>query len=249
MTTTAEMRRRPVVAITYSSREFAEFSDWATIFEAFVEAGATLVTMDCESEQATFTNLLAQVDALVLSGGGDVDPTLYGGDSTDHTVHAVSPTRDRLERLALEAAIAAGLPVLAICRGLQLMNAALGGSLVADLARDWNGTLPHRSPLDQSALSVHTVDVALGCEIAKWMGGSGAYPVNSVHHQGLDRLAQGLEPVAWSPDGLVEGVQDPARKLVGIQWHPELQWRSEPAAAALLAGFVTSLTKIDERVN
>lgn len=229
---------RPVVGITYSTSVVAGFSLWRRMFHGFVAAGATLVTIDCSLEQPRLRAVVEGLDGLVISGGGDVDPVLYGGDSSDTALRGVDRARDVNERTALDVALDRGMPILAICRGLQFVNVAFGGSLHADLARDRSGSLAHRSSADALACPAHDVEVAAGSLLSKWMDIDGAVPVNSEHHQGIRDLAPDLAAVAFSSDGLVEGVESADRRLVGVQWHPEILWPDEPSSAALLSGFV-----------
>lgn len=159
----------------------------------------------------------ATIDGLLLTGGGDVGPGNY--DCAPHPqTTGVDPDRDRAELALAEAAMSQGLPVLGICRGAQLLNVALGGSLVqhvadhSDLAHDhW-----HRRYEE-----VHHVRVAPDSVLAGALG-TLSLPVNSAHHQGVARLGTGLRAVAWADDGLVEGLEDRAKKLLAVQWHPEL---------------------------
>ena len=229
---------RPVIGVTYSSRDLEGFLLWRHVFHAFVAAGATPISIDCDIEQPRVPSLVARLDGLVVSGGGDVDPVLYDGDGEDPVLSGVNPARDISEQLACEQAVEQGVPVLAICRGLQLVNVLLGGTLYADLARDRPGIVVHQEGVEALARAVHDVDVMPGTLLSKWMGVDGIIPVNSEHHQGIRDLAPGLSAVAFSRDGLVEAFEAPAKQLVGVQWHPEVLWPYEETSAALLRGFV-----------
>ena len=139
-------------------------------------------------------------------------------------------------RLALER----GLPILAVCRGIQLLNVALGGSLFQDVSADPGTDIRHSqaAPRDQPS---HTVTVKPGSRLAETLGAD-EIEVNSMHHQAVKTLGEGLIPVAWAPDQLIEGVEmtDPSRFVLGVQWHPEeLCARSEPARR-LFAALVSS---------
>jgi putative glutamine amidotransferase len=230
---------RPVIGITYSTRDLEGFRLWRHVFHAFVAAGATPLSIDCTQEQPRISALIAQLDGLVISGGGDVDPTLYGGNPGDPSVRGVNPARDVSERNALQCALDRGMPILAICRGLQFVNVALGGTLHADLARHRPASLAHQASAEALAHPVHDVDVAAGTLLAKWMGSDGRIPVNSEHHQGICELAPSLTAVASSPDGLVEAAESVENHLVGVQWHPEILWPYEPHSASLLRGYVS----------
>ena len=157
------------------------------------------------------------LDGLLLTGGGDVGPDRYGCPAAAETA-GVDPGRDASEAALLAEAIAQGLPVLGICRGAQLLNVALGGSLHQHLAH--HSDLAH-DDWDHRYQAVHQVTVAPGSCLSAVVG-PGPLGVNSVHHQGLDCLGAGLEAVAWADDGLVEGIECPGHALLAVQWHPEL---------------------------
>jgi putative glutamine amidotransferase len=175
---------------------------------------------------------------MLLTGGGDVDPVLFG-ETPHHTLYDVAPSRDTLESRALTLALRRALPVLAVCRGVQVLNVALGGSLYQDVGSDPGTQIPHSQtePRDQPT---HKVKVTPGSRLAETLG-TDELEVNSMHHQAIKRLGRGLTAVAWAPDQVVEGAEldDPTRFVLGVQWHPEeLVGHSEPARrlfAALVA--------------
>jgi gamma-glutamyl-gamma-aminobutyrate hydrolase PuuD len=157
--------------------------------------------------------ILDAVDGIVFSGGNDVGAETYGADA-DPATNGVNPTRDRGEIALLEAALARDLPVLAICRGVEVLNVARGGDLVQHLP-DVIGHERHRAVLGE--FSEHSVRVDPSSKLADVRG-----DVKSHHHQGLGRLGDGLREVAWAEDGIVEAVEDPAKPfVVGVLWHPE----------------------------
>ncbi|GAA3671433.1 gamma-glutamyl-gamma-aminobutyrate hydrolase family protein [Nocardioides ginsengisoli] len=231
---------RPVVGITYSSQDLEGFGLWRHLFHGFIAAGATPVGIDCAVEQPRIGGLVERLDGLVVSGGGDVDPALYGGATDDAVLRGVNPLRDASERVALDVALERDLPVLAICRGLQFVNVVLGGTLYADLARDRPGVIGHRAGEEVLDRPCHDVRVTDGSLLSVWMGGAGTVAVNSEHHQGIRDLAPVLRPVAVAPDGLVEAAEMADRRLVGVQWHPEILWPNEPTSLGLLTGFVAA---------
>ncbi len=166
---------------------------------------------------------LARLDGLVLSGGGDIDPAQYGESPGPHLV-SVRPERDRAELALLHAALTRQLPVLGICRGLQLINVALGGRLHQHLP-DVVGHDEHAPK--PGAFADHDVTVAPGSRLATIVGAAGPdqpLAVPTHHHQAISLLADGLTATAWTPDGTIEAVElDPARSpfVLAIQWHPE----------------------------
>ena len=159
---------------------------------------------------------LGVVGGLMLCGGPDLDPALYG--QKPHPL-AQTPVRDRdtLEQRLLREALGADLPVLAICRGMQLLNITLpGGTLFQDIRG-------HRVITEDKALDAHRVRTAAGSRLATILG-EGEHPVNSRHHQAVDRAGEGLVVSAVAPDGVIEAIEYPKHRFViGVQWHPENQ--------------------------
>jgi putative glutamine amidotransferase len=162
--------------------------------------------------------VLASVDALVLTGGGDVDPACYGH-LRHEAVYGVDPRRDEWELALVRGALERDVPVLGICRGAQVLNVARGGTLVQHLpdASDQ----PHRAA-DRSGEVVHVVDIAPASTLGAITRVS-ALGANTLHHQAVALLGVGLRPVAWADDGTIEGIElTDGRPVVGVQWHPEL---------------------------
>jgi gamma-glutamyl-gamma-aminobutyrate hydrolase PuuD len=184
-----------------------------------------------------------RLDGLVLTGGGDIDPAAYGADPHPRTGR-VSKQRDRAELELLAACLAGGLPVLGICRGLQLLNVARGGTLhqhladvPLDAARGGGGPRPpgrsaHSPP--PGTFGSHPVWIAPGSRLAEILGPAGPSPagelsrtVPTAHHQAIDRLGDGLTAAAWAADGLIEaaelGIVGPGQHpfVLAVQWHPE----------------------------
>lgn len=174
-------------------------------------------------------HLLAPLGGLVLIGGGDVEPRRYGA-SRHEKVYGEDPLRDELEIALVREARARDLPLLAICRGAQVVNVALGGTLHQHLP-DLPGAALHGDPMTGGGVS-HEVRVAEGSRLFAATGRS-SLTCWSHHHQGLDRLGEGLVAVGWSPDGLVEAVESEDGWLLGVQWHPEETADRDPHQQAL----------------
>ena len=170
---------------------------------------------------------LDTVDALLLTGGLDVDPSLYG--EAPHATTAVDRERDRFEIPLARAAIERDMPILAICRGVQVLNVAAGGSLVQDIPSSVTSDLDHSitKPKDHVA---HGVAILPGTRLATSLGFSAPLdtcPVNSRHHQAVSRVAPAFIVSAVSPDGVIEAIERPASTFcLGVQWHPENFWRT-----------------------
>ena len=211
---------RPLIGIS-TYREQARWGAWdvpavllpATYPDAVFAAGGEPVLLPTGSGTA---EVVARLDGLVLAGGADVDPAHYGAPPDPHT-GGLRPDRDATELAVLQAALARDLPLLAICRGMQLLNVTLGGTLVQHLP-DVEGTGPHQQA--PGVYAQREVRTAPGSELARLLGPSA--PVDCHHHQALDRIADGLTPSAWAEDGVVEGVEAPDRRCcLAVQWHPE----------------------------
>ena len=185
-------------------------------------------------------HLLARVDGIMLTGGGDVDPMLYG-EAPHATFQAAEADRDQFEIALTRAAIAADIPFLAICRGMQLVNVAMGGTLIQDIPSQVPGALEHSVP-EPRAHVAHEVWVAKGSRLsallADHMEDGETCHVNSRHHQSVATAAPGFDVTATSPDGVIEAMEKPgAAFCIGVQWHPENFWRTGEFRS-LFEGFV-----------
>lgn len=183
--------------------------------------------------------LLSKLDGLVLTGGIDVTPRLYGEEARP-TVTDTSAERDEFEvKLVLEA-LAHDVPILAICRGMQLLNVAVGGTLVQDIRTEVGSTVRHDDFARPRTDLAHAVSVVPGTRLHEILGRD-AVEVNSLHHQAVARLASPLVVAAFAPDGLVEAVELPARRFVlGVQWHPEAFWKTPDRFGPLFAALVAA---------
>jgi len=196
-------------------------------------AGATPKPLSLDDQAAT---ALDGVDGLLLTGGDDVDPAIYG--EAPHPTYDVSePGRDAFEIDLVRRALDADLPVLAICRGLQVLNVALGGTLIQDIPSEPAAHLQHDAKGPPTTLA-HTVTLTPGSCLAALVGPDDTRAVNSRHHQSVRVLGQRLVATATSPDGVIEGAEVPdARFCVGVQWHPE-NFHATGEFDRLFSGFV-----------
>jgi len=182
--------------------------------------------------------LWQRLDGLVLTGGGDIEPERFG-EGRHPSVDDVSPARDDLELGLTRRAVADDVPLFAICRGIQVLNVALGGTLVQDIAGEWPNALPHSQKAPRHE-ATHAVKImGEGTRLGRVLGAL-EVEVNSLHHQAIKRLGEGLREVAWAPDGIVEGVEMPGdeRFVLGVQWHPEELVGHDQAARNLFAAVV-----------
>lgn len=180
--------------------------------------------------------LLEGFDGFLLAGGGDIDPNRYGAEPHPDQ-YGVDPDRDATELGLLGAARDVGLPVLAVCRGIQLVNVAAGGTLHQHLPDD-TGRLTHGDPVGGLS-ATHSVSVGAGSALAEAVGAASIEQCRSHHHQGIDRLGAGLRAVAWSDDGLVEAIEPDTDGpwLVAVQWHPEVTAEQDPVQQAIFDAF------------
>lgn len=193
--------------------------------ESVTRAGAELRWLAGPADPAS---AIEGLDALVLTGGGDVDPKHYG-EPEGPGFSAAEPGRDAFEIDLARAALDRGLPLLAICRGVQVLNVAAGGSLVQDIPTEVPGALDHQVATTPSAIA-HEVWVTAGSKLASLMADrleGDALLVNSRHHQAVKAIAPGFVATATAPDGVIEAIERPDLPFcVGVQWHPENFWRT-----------------------
>ena len=195
-----------------------------------------------EHDEATLRGIYGALDGLFLPGGVDIDPAAYG-EARSPTCGPTDPARDWTELTLTRWALADRKPVLAVCRGAQLLNVAIGGTLYQDLRAEHPDALKHdQFPTGgrrRDALS-HEVRIVAGTRLGRLLE-TAVLPVNSMHHQGIARLAPGLTAVALATDGLIEGVEvDDDRFVLGVQWHPEDLVDVDPRMRRLFDAFIAA---------
>lgn len=224
---------RPVIGITTYAQE-ASWGVWRLpaalipldYVDAVERAGGRPVLIPPSEEGVDET--LDALDAIVFSGGADLDPSLYGAEAHPET-DSPQARRDAGELALLRAALERDMPTLAVCRGFQLLNVVQGGDLVQHLP-DEPGAVEHKQI--PGTFAEHPVEVKDGTRLASLIGARS--DVTSHHHQGIGRLGEGLVESAWAEDGTLEAVEDPSRRFaVGVQWHPEAR-----EDQALFAGLI-----------
>ena len=211
--------RRPTIGVTRCST----LDDYIASVE---QAGARARVLEVTESPR---RVLAELDGVLLTGGGDVDPVFYGEDRHPLTDHA-EPGRDEFELDLARRAMADGVPLLAICRGAQVLNVAAGGTLVQDIPSALDTGLSH-SVSQPKNHDCHAITIEPGTALSRMLG-TGAEAacscrVNSRHHQSVGRPGEGLVVAARAADGVVEAIERPdATFCIGVQWHPENFWRS-----------------------
>ncbi len=204
--------------------------------DAVVAAGGVPLGVPPLRDERILRALYDRCDALLLPGGPDVEPQRYGEQPRDDCNLSTAPDLDAAEFPLLHWALDDGKPVLAICRGIQVLNVALGGTLWQDITVQGAGMHGHDGN-DRDA-PAHEVSVVAGTALRRALGEAAALRWNSLHHQALRDLGPGLAVSARAEDGLVEGVELPGRPVIGVQCHPEEMARSEAWAAGLFAWLV-----------
>jgi len=238
---------KPRIAVTVNPGEASDSGARKKYRDAVTAAGGEPILID-GVDRPTLAEMLLSFDGILMPGGTDVDPAAYGG-RPHPSVDVADPRRDALELEAARIAKRSGLPLFAICRGMQVVNVALGGTLFEDIADQYeapNGLrLRHQQTPDFGRHeTTHEVDLKIGSRLAE-IAGSAAIRVNSLHHQAVRRVAHGLEPVAHARDGIVEAYELRGAHpfFVGVQWHPEELVGADEPSRRLFASFIEAASR------
>ncbi len=237
---------RPRIGITSWLRDDSDrLERWAAVRETYVGAirtagGLSIILPIADDDPELIADCLAAVDGLVFTGGGDVAPAYYG-ESADERCHEPDRERDLFEIHLARAALARRTPVLGICRGLQVLNVAAGGTLYQDIGCRPGTSLLHAARGEDRRKLIHAVRVLPGTRLHAIMGVAESR-VTSTHHQFVKDLAPGFRLTAESvEDGIVEGLEQPDRPfLVAVQWHPERMYQDHPEHLALFRALVAA---------
>ena len=243
------MTRPPLIAVPAYLVRSGRVEGWATSGVATPETYLTAlrrsgargaIVMPDELAEGDADQMLDDFDGLLLIGGGDLDPETYGQPPA-REVYGVVARRDGFELPLARAAIARSMPTLAICRGHQVLNVALGGTLEQHLAP---GPVLHGVPGVAGGSCAHAARVQEGSKLATALRATTA-TVSSQHHQAIDKLGADLEAVAWADDGVVEGIELalPDQWVIGVQWHPEDTAGTDAVQQRLFDAFVTEAAR------
>ncbi len=236
-------KKRPLIGLT-TYRKVSQDSGallyglMRSYVEAVAAAGGIPLLIPLGLDDDDLSSILQRLDGLVLPGGGDIDPVAYSGEPHER-LRGIDKDRDRVEIKLAREAVQSEKPFLAICRGHQVLNVALGGTMWEDLAAQMPDNIRHDYYGDGARTDrPHTVQVRQGSLLAQILN-SEEVPVNSLHHQGLRDLAPDLVVSATAPDGLVEGVEIEGHPFaVGVQWHPENLVQIDRAMHNLFASLI-----------
>ena len=220
---------KPLIGVTTSHLLSKYGHTLLVVGEAYTQAvqraGGIPVLLPLDLGEAEIQHLLDRLDGILLTGGGDIDPARYGG-QPHPTVYDIDEMRDQMEIHLAQQVVAQGKPFLGICRGFQVLNAALGGSLYEDILAQHSGAIKHDYfPDYPRTLLSHGMRVEVGSRLASILGAT-ELETNSLHHQGVRQVGNGLAITAHAPDGIVEAVEYPGHPFgLAVQWHPE--WMQE----------------------
>jgi putative glutamine amidotransferase len=236
---------KPLIGIGSDVAKKKGQRDRAFVYTTYVDslrrAGAVPVLIPPQPENAA--ELIEDLDGLLLAGGDDCDPAAYG-EERHPSVEPMDPRRQANDLTLARAARERGIPTLGICLGVQVMNVAAGGTLIQDIASSIDTDIDHAS--ESFDRHRHEVLIESDTRLAGILGARDIN-VNSSHHQAIGRVADSLRVTAHAPDGVIEGLEDPAHPFyVGVQWHPEDMTREE-SAAALFGAFVEAARKYSEQ--
>ena len=232
-------RQNPLIGLTtYGRGADNRYTLPADYIDAVRRAGG--VPLLIAPGESRVEAILDVIDALVLSGGGDIDPSRYDGKRHD-TNYSIDQERDSLELELARRVIDSSIPTLGICRGAQILNVVQGGKLIEHIPDEVGGKVLHRAPPREPV--THGVKLKTGSRLAKILGRD-QFDATSWHHQALRGAAAGFDAVAHAPDGTIEAIEMPSHPwMIAVQWHPELSAASDPLQQKLFDALVEAARK------
>ncbi|MTI80293.1 MAG: gamma-glutamyl-gamma-aminobutyrate hydrolase family protein [Firmicutes bacterium] len=233
----------PIIGIT-SIYDEQKNRIWHTgyYFEAVLAAGGVPIMLPVLAEEKHVSQMLSLCQGLLLPGGGDMDPLLFGEEPHPGNGE-ICPQCDRFEMAITQEALERDVPILGICRGVQTLNVAAGGTVCQDILEEINSPLKHSQEAPKW-YPTHNITTMPGTRIEKIIG-SGKTRVNSFHHQMVGRLGENLQVSALAPDGVVEALEhiDSNKFVLGVQYHPEAMWKTDKKARELFIAFIQAAKK------
>lgn len=236
---------KPLIGIscgTFHDRAWCppSFGHRQTYVDAILQAGGAPMLIPPVQDEVTLRALYERLDGVLFAGGGDIEPAHYGAEP-HAKLGLIDPMRDGAELPMARWAVADGKPILGICRGVQVLNVALGGTLYQDIPSEIASELRHNLSYEREDWThmAHEIAIAADSRLARMLGVQ-RLTINSLHHQSVRDVAAGLRAVAWAPDGVVEALEGTGDSfVVGVQCHPEHLWsRAEPRWLRFFEGFV-----------
>lgn len=240
------LKRHPIIGITTYEKRVGFDPDIdmigiaADYKNAIIRAGGIPILLPLGLPPAAIRTVMHSIDGLLLPGGGDIEPTLYNGHVRHPRLRGIDSRRDELELIAVREAIDLDIPILAICRGHQLLNVALGGALWQDVATQMPESIDHDFYREGVARNYrpHSVSIRPNSKLATLLQTTYTQ-VNSIHHQGVKTAGNGLTATATAPDGLIEATELPGKRfVVSVQWHPENLIDVDPQMLRLFDGLI-----------
>jgi putative glutamine amidotransferase len=241
-----KLNKKPIIGITGAYVKHNEYMEGAYVHQDYQKSvaangGIPIIIPFITPETALET--LRLCDGIILSGGEDVDPKFYGQDP-HRNLGPTTTERDLTEIAIVKYVIENDIPLLAICRGVQILNVALGGTLIQDISSQVKEPIQHTQKIERSR-DIHWVTICKDSKLFQIVG-SDRVRVNSLHHQAIDRIASELRIVAQSSDGIIEAVEysHQSRFVMGVQWHPESMANTNDAMNNLFASFIKGSSKV-----
>jgi len=239
---------RPVIGITCTRIDSGKSSSHGInvdYINAIESAGGTPILLPLIQDNSCIADFVDLIDGLLLSGGVDVDPSFYG-EELDPGIGKIDFDRDRTEISLSQKSLETDLPIFGICRGIQLLNVAAGGTLHQHIPGISNSILKHRQDAPGSH-GTHTIDIREGSRLLNIIGHS-AISVNSFHHQAVKEAAPGFLVSAAARDGIIEGIESTQHSFaIGAQFHPERMWQNNPPMNALFVAFVDAAERYSQQ--
>ena len=233
---------KPIIGITclydWKNEVMRQYQNYVNVVQ---KAGGIPILLPAVDDKEVIRGMVAGIDGLLVAGGPDVGANCYGEEPHQH-IGGVSPLMDVFEIQLVNAANDLGIPVLGICRGQQILNVVLGGTLYQDIYSQRDNCIQHRQQAPRPYLA-HSIKIEKNSRLAEILGTE--LRVNTFHHQAVKDIAPGLKVVAYAPDGIIEAIEseDKDRFFIGVQWHPEGMWDSEYNYDSLFEAFINASRK------